>query len=82
MKRKQRGGDWYVIDGKLVRLGKPTLVDWTIENRVRAVAAVGMVVLLIGLSVHLMFGALDRQIALDDAKNAQQWSDFYAAQGE
>lgn len=82
MKRKQRGADWYVIDGKLVRLGKPTLVDWSTENKVRAVAAVMMIVLLIGLSVHLMFGALDRQIALDDAKNAQQWSDFYAAQGE
>ena len=82
MKRRQRGSDWYRVGvgERLVRVEKPGLVDWSTENRVRAVAAVIMVVLLVVISVHALFAGWDRQIAIDDERNRQQWSDFYAAQ--
>ncbi len=80
-RRRQRGADWYVIDGKLIRLDrKPGLIDWTAENRFRAAAAVGLVVLMIMVGIHMAFSAWDKQIAIDDEINRQQLGDFYAAQ--
>lgn len=79
--RQQRGADWYVIDGKLIRLEKkPGIIEWSAANRVRAVAAVVMIVVLIAAGVHAWFIGWDKQIALNDEKNIQQWGDFYAAQ--